>query len=79
MKVDSPLEVTRVELGQKKKPLKTRFLAVIVSLLFGAATILFNLGNSMITATPPDVKGNTLLFIAVVIYIVATLVTVFIL
>jgi len=54
-------------------------LALIVSVLFGAATILFNLGNSMITASPPDAKGNTLIFTAAVIYVVASLVTIFIL
>lgn len=73
------LEVTKVELGQKKTTFGTRFLAVLVSVLFGAATILFNLGNSMITANPPDTKGNTLLFLAAIIYIAASVMTVFIL
>jgi hypothetical protein len=76
-------EVTKVKLTQaqselvkKRSIVRSMILAASISVLFGVTTIMFNLGNSMITTTPPNAQGNTLLIIAVIVYLVATVVNI---
>jgi Mrp family chromosome partitioning ATPase len=73
------LAVKDTEPRHKKPTVRNRILAVSVSILFGISTILFNLANSLLTNRPPDPNGTVVFGAAAAIYVVCTVVTVFML
>lgn len=67
------------ELDKRKYTLKAKFLAVFVSLLFGITSVLFNVASSFVTNTPSNPIGNTLFVIAALVYLICTVITIFML
>jgi hypothetical protein len=67
------------ELDKRKYTLKAKFLAIFVSLLFGITSVLFNVASSFVTNTPSNPIGNTLFVIAALVYLICTVITIFML
>jgi hypothetical protein len=47
---------------------KSIIVSLIVSVFLGVSTVLYNFGNSLITASPPNTAGDALIFAAIVVY-----------
>lgn len=73
------VELQSSELDKRKSTLKTKLLAVIVSLLSGVASVMVNVASNFLTSTSSNPVGNTILGIAAFIYLICTVMTIFIL
>ena len=67
------------ELDKKKPGLKTKILAVFVSLLLGVSSVLTNVASNFVTSIPPNPIGITLFSVVAIIYVICTLITIFVL
>jgi uncharacterized membrane-anchored protein len=61
-----------------KKNRSTKLLAIIATVLFLMASLLFNYGNSLITSNPPQIVGILVLFIASLMGILAAIINILI-
>jgi hypothetical protein len=58
-----------------KKTTRAKLLAFFASLIFLISSILANIGTGILTSTPPNSLGRVMIAVAIILYIVAALMT----
>jgi|SRR5450755_483837 hypothetical protein len=61
--------------GSSKKKLTKKFLILLTSILFFLSSLLSSYGVNLLTSTPPDSAGNSMVIFAIMIFIVATFIS----